>query len=478
MLFGTPQFLLVFLPLTLAGFHVAGRLWGRGPALGLLIGASLVFYGWEHPADLPLLVGSIAGNYALGRRVADPRWFTAAIVANLGVLGLFKYGHLIARTVGLPDPQLALPLGISFFTFQQIMYLSECRRLGLRPGFLGYAACIAFFAHLIAGPLVRPAEIIPQIVAAPARGIRPEALADGLMIVLLGLAKKLVLADGFAPFADRGFDAAARGSSLTLLEAWYALLAFSLQIYFDFSGYSDIAIGLARMFNIHFPLNFRSPYKALTIQDFWRRWNMTLSRFLRDFLYIPLGGNQRGEQRRLLNLMVTMLLGGLWHGAAWRFVLWGALHGVYLVTHEAWMRHAPPWARLPPILAQALTLLAVMLAWVPFRAPDLAAAEAMLRGLWGLNGLAVPAPLITLIPWLGHIARAVPVLPALGDGRTLSLPEMTACLLAGWFIVLCLPHLHEASPRMRAWGLLGSGGFTVQALFFAGVTTPFLYFRF
>ena len=298
------------------------------------------------------------------------------------------------------------------------------------------------------------------------------------MIVLLGLAKKLVLADGFAPLADRGFDAAARGGTLTLLEAWFAVLAFSLQIYFDFSGYSDIAIGLARMFNIRFPLNFNSPYKALTIQDFWRRWNMTLSRFLRDFLYIPLGGNRHGEARRLLSLVLTMLLGGLWHGAAWRFLLWGGLHGLYLILHQEWRRRAPGWLRLPANLAQGLTLLAVVLAWVPFRAPDLATTGAMLRGMAGLNGLAMPAPLLAVVPWLGHIARAVPVLPALGDARTLSLPESAAWLAVGWVIVLCLPHLHEASPRLRTAALLGSGGFTMQALFFAGIAAPFLYFRF
>jgi D-alanyl-lipoteichoic acid acyltransferase DltB (MBOAT superfamily) len=478
MLFGTPLFLLVFLPLTLAGFCLVGRRFGRAPALGLLIAASFVFYGWGRPADLPLLAASILGNYALGRRVGDGRWFAAAVAANLGVLGLFKYGHLIARSLHLPDPHLALPLGISFFTFQQIMYLSECRRAGRPSSFLSYAACIAFFAHLIAGPLVRPAEIMPQIERAPARGFDAEAVAEGLMIVLLGLAKKLVLADGFAPFADRGFDAAAQGAQLSLLEAWYAVLAFSLQIYFDFSGYSDIAIGIAAMFGIRFPLNFNSPYKALDIQDFWRRWNMTLSRFLRDFLYIPLGGNRHGEARRLLNLMVTMLLGGLWHGAAWKFLLWGGLHGLYLIIHQEWQRRAPRWLRLPPILAQGLTLLAVILAWVPFRAANMAAAGAMLRGLAGFNGLAIPAPLLALMPWLGPVARAVPVLPALGDARTLSLPDATACLLAGWFIVLRLPHLHEASPRLRAWGLLGSGGFTMQALFFAGAAMPFLYFRF
>ena len=478
MLFGTPLFLLVFLPLTLAGFHLGGRWFGRKAALGLLIGASFVFYGWGNPADLPLLAGSIAANYGLGRRAEKPRWFATAVAGNLTLLALFKYGGFIARTMGLPNPHLSLPLGISFFTFQQIMYLAECRR-GWRPAsFLGYAACIAFFGHLIAGPLVRPVEIIPQIERATVRGFQPDDVADGLMLVLLGLAKKLVLADGFAPLADRGFDAAAHGGALTLLEAWYALLAFSLQIYFDFSGYSDIAIGLARMFNIRFPMNFASPYKALDIQDFWRRWNMTLSRFLRDFIYIPLGGNRHGERRRRLNLMVTMLLGGLWHGAAWRFLIWGGLHGLYLVVHQEWQRRAPPWARLPPVLAQALTLLAVVLAWVPFRAQDLSSALSMLRGLAGMNGFAVPAPLADLLPWLGHFARIVPVLPALGDARTLALPDATACLMIGWFIVLCLPHLHEASARLRGWGLLGSGGFTMQALFFAGVATPFLYFRF
>jgi alginate O-acetyltransferase complex protein AlgI len=478
MLFGTPPFLVLFLPLTLTGFHLAGRWLGPRAALGLLIAASLIFYACGNPADLPLLVGSIVVNFFLARRAADRRWFAAGIAANLGLLALFKYGALIARSMGWPAPGLSLPLGISFFTFQQIMVLAECRRGARPPAFLSFAACIAFFAHLIAGPLVRPVEIIPQLERSTARGFRPDEVAEGLMIVLLGVAKKLVLADGFAPLANRGFDAAAHGGTLTLLEAWYAVLAFSLQIYFDFSGYSDIAIGVARMFNIRFPLNFDSPYKALTIQDFWRRWNMTLSRFLRDFLYIPLGGNRHGEPRRLLNLMATMLLGGLWHGAAWRFLLWGGLHGLYLIVHQEWRRRAPTWARLPPLLAQALTLLAVVVAWVPFRASDLAATLAMLRGLAGVNGLAVPAPLVALVPWLGHVARAVPVLPALGDGRTLSLPEASAWLMVGWFITLCLPHLHEASPRLRAWALLGTGGFTVQALFFAGVAVPFLYFRF
>jgi alginate O-acetyltransferase complex protein AlgI len=482
MLFGTPVFALAFLPATLLGFHLLSRC-SPSAALGFLISASFVFYAWGRLDDLPLLAGSILVNFALSRGVSGVHgrgWFVVGITANLGLLALFKYGPLIAPLIRLPPPQLALPLGISFFTFQQIMFLSACRQARGRTTipFLPYAAFIAFFAHLIAGPLVRPAEIIPQFLRASRHGIRAEMLADGATIFILGLAKKLVLGDLFARFADQGFDAAARGATLSLLEAWCAVLAFSLQIYFDFSGYSDMAIGLARMFGIRFPLNFASPYKALTIRDFWRRWHITLSRFLRDFLYIPLGGNRHGEARRLVNLMVTMLLGGLWHGAAWRFVLWGGLHGLYLVLQEAWDRIAPSWARLPRVCAQTLTLLAVILAWVPFRAEDLPTTERMLHGMAGLDGFAVPAPLVALLPILGRLGRVVPVLPALGDARTLSLPDLLACLVVGWAIVLFLPHLHEMTPRRRAWSILASGGFALQALLFSNGAVPFLYFRF
>ncbi|GAB0116236.1 MBOAT family O-acyltransferase [Acidisoma sp. 7E03] len=478
MLFGTPLFLFGFLPLALVGFRLAAWWGGDRAALIFLLGMSFVFYASGNPWDVPLLAGSILGNAWLARRVASRPWFLCAVALNLGLLALFKYGTLIARSLGLTAPGLMLPLGISFFTFQQIMYLSSCRSTGRAGPFLPYANCIAFFAHLLAGPLVRPAEIMPQIAASPRRRVLPAEVAEALTIILLGLAKKLVLADSFAPLADRGFDAAAQGLALTFAEAWVALLAFALQIYFDFSGYSDIAIGLARLVGLRFPLNFNSPYKALTIRDFWRRWNITLSQFLRDFLYIPLGGNRHGEARRRFNLMVTMLLGGLWHGADWRFLLWGGLHGFYLIAHELWDRHAPSWARLPWPLARALTLLAVVLAWVPFRAADMAAAWSILCGLGGLNGIALPRGLIALWPPLGLLARPVPVLAALGDARTLALPEACALLAFGWIIVLAVPQLHALSTRGRALGLVLSGGFTLQALVFAGAAPPFLYFRF
>ncbi len=249
-------------------------------------------------------------------------------------------------------------------------------------------------------------------------------------------------------------------------------LSYALQIYFDFSGYSDMAIGLARMLNVRFPLNFASPYKAADIAGFWRCWHITLSRFLRDYVYIPLGGNRRGEARRNVNLMATMLLGGLWHGAAWNFVLWGGLHGTYLIV-----QHRFPW-RLPAIVGHVLTLFAVVVAWVPFRAGSLDATAAMLRGMAGCNGIALPQMIVHAFPPLAAIATPVPLLPYLGDARTLSLPEVTACLALGWTIVLALPSVHELSERARGWALTGGFAFTVQALFFAPHVTPFLYFQF
>ena len=268
----------------------------------------------------------------------------------------------------------------------------------------------------------------------------------------------------------------ARRAADVLLEAWYAALAYALQIYFDFSGYSDMAIGLARMLNVRFPLNFASPYQARDIAEFWRRWHITLGGFLRDYLYIPLGGNRRGEAlEAAAQPDADHAACGLWHGAAWRFVLWGGLHGLFLVGHAAL---ATRRLRLPAPVAQALTLLAVVVAWVPFRAAGMATALAMLGGMAGLNGIALPQMIVQFLPALGMLARPVPLLPYLGDARTLSFPEVSACLLLGWGIVLALPHVHELSERARGWALTAGFAFTVQALFFAPHVAPFLYFRF
>ena len=422
---------------------------------------------------------------------------------NLGVLGWFKYADFLLHIFVPRAPPLGitLPLAISFFTFQQIMVLADTARTttatpctpagrvsppGLcRPSttrrahagypFLPYAAFVTFFPHLIAGPIVRGAEIIPQLTAPGFARPRSDNLAEGVLIFLLGLGKKCVLADMFGSFADTGFGAAARGIDLTFFEAWYAVLSYALQIYFDFSGYSDMAIGLARMLNVRFPLNFDSPYQAADISDFWRRWHITLGAFLRDYLYIPLGGSRVGRLRQAGNLMATMLLAGLWHGAGWNFVIWGGLHGLFLVIHRAYRRLFPP---LPALLGQALTLAAVILAWVPFRAASPPQALIVFRGLFGLTGIALPQMIVFAFPPLAAVAQPVPVMPSLGDARTLSFPEVSACLLLGWFIVLALPNIHRMTERSRHWALTAGFALSVQAVFFAPHVAPFLYFRF
>ena len=474
MLFHSQIFVLCFLPVFLAGFLLAGRY-----ALHWLIAASLVFYGWWNPAHMPLLVGSILANHAIGLRIhrsgAPRRWLLVGVAGNLALLGWFKYADFLLAMVSLDAPALGivLPLAISFFTFQQIVFLVDCQDSSRpAPDLTHYAAFVAFFPHLIAGPLVRPRNIVPQLETLARTRFSSENLAAGLTLFLLGLAKKLVLADLFGGFADTGFDAAARGETLTFLEAWAATLSYALQIYFDFSAYSDMATGLARMIGVRFPLNFDSPYQATDIADFWRRWHITLGSFLRDHVYIPLGGNRH---RQATNLMVTMLLAGLWHGAAWRFVLWGGLHGAMLVGHRLYRRGFGP---MPARLGQAITLMLVCLAWVPFRAESMPAAWAMTRGLLGLNGLAIPAMIASAFPALSTIATPVPVLRFLGDARTLSLPEVAASLLLGWTIVLAFPHAQALSDRARGWAITASFGFTVRALFFAPHVAPFLYFQF
>ena len=499
MLFNTPVFILGFLPIALAGFFLLGRWAGRRAALWYLAGASLFFYGWWNPPFVLLLAGSIGANYGLGQAILHARLagrtrqarliLIAGLALDLGLLGWFKYAHFLAASLaalaGWPAPHwhIFLPLAISFFTFQQVMFLVDSFRADRADaGLLAYANFIAFFPHLISGPIVRPKDIIPQFQRDTVVLWNTNGFTEGLDIFLLGLAKKLVLADTFGGFADVGFAAANHAAPLGFFEAWYALLAYALQIYFDFSGYSDMAIGLARMFGIRFPLNFTSPYKSRNIREFWQHWNMTLSFFLRDYLYIPLGGNRHGEGRRIGNLMATMLLGGLWHGAGWTFITWGGLHGAYLVIH-GWFRRLArplpaPFRPIGRLGAHALTLLAVILAWVPFRASGLPACLTLLRGLAGLNGIALPRLMIRALPALGWIARPVPVLPYLGDTRTLAFPEITACLALGWFIVLALPHLHQMSAPTRRLAVAGSFAFAMQALFFAPAVIPFLYFQF
>ena len=391
MLFNSPVFLFAFLPAVLLVYALLlHRRVGARTIFGFLAGASLVFYSWWNPAYTPLIVASVLFNFALGRMI-HARWgqarrllTTLGVTANLAALGWFKYAGFFAQISNdLAGTQLeilvpALPLAISFYTFQQISFLVDIHQdKTVPPAFWDYCAYVLFFPQLIAGPIVHHRTFFRQHSAL----FRSEGLSSdiqiGLSIFVIGLFKKLVIADNLALHATPVFAAADAGEPLHALQAWRGLAAYTLQIYFDFSGYSDMAIGLGRCFGIRLPVNFNSPYRAASIIEFWRCWHITLSNFLRDYLYIPLGGNRHGRLRRYLNLFLTMLIGGLWHGASWSFVFWGALHGLYLIINHAWQKLIG--LRLPLWLGRVLTILAVMLAWVFFRAETFDGALHLLR---------------------------------------------------------------------------------------------------
>ena len=406
MLFNSYEFIFVFLPIALAIFFLIGRA-STKIALGWLVVASLAFYAAWNPRYLVLLSGSIAFNYLVGRLLDRPSFaqtvrrglLLVGVVSNLGLLGYFKYAGFFAESfskltgTGTEIPPIVLPLAISFFTFQQIAYLVDTYSgRCAEHSFIDYCLFVTFFPQLIAGPIVHHGEMLPQFRRRDVFRPNADNLAVGLTIFSMGLFKKVVIADGVAIFANVVFNHAAGGETIGLLHAWVGVVAYALQLYFDFSGYSDMAIGLGRLLGIHLPLNFNSPYKATNIVDFWRRWHITLSRFLRDYLYIPLGGSRRGLSRRYANLMTTMLLGGLWHGAGWTFVFWGGLHGLYLCVNHGWLKwckradwqftHYRSWQ---PV-AWTITFVSVLIGWVYFRAASFAVANSIMASMFGLNG--------------------------------------------------------------------------------------------
>ncbi len=400
MLFNSFEFIFAFLPVALCGFFLIARL-SRPAAAGWLTAASLFFYGWRDPRFVSLLIVSIGLNFACGTmlaaRVGQPsarRVLVAGLTANLLMLGVFKYADFVIGTVNgalgaaLPLTGFALPLGISFYTFTQIAFLVDAARGQAKEyRLLHYVLFVTWFPHIIAGPLLHHRGLMPQFERAEVYRWSSRHVADGLALFTMGLAKKVLLADALGPFVDPAFDGLAGGQPVTAVAAWTATLAFTFQLYFDFSGYSDMAVGLSKLFGIELPLNFNSPYQASSIADFWRRWHMTLSTFLRDYLYVPLGGNRRGEPRRYLNVAVTMVLGGLWHGANWTFVVWGGFHGLLLVGHHGWRRwrQARPEPSRPTragrLAGTSLTFVLVSLGWVLFRADSLTAAGRMITAL-------------------------------------------------------------------------------------------------
>jgi D-alanyl-lipoteichoic acid acyltransferase DltB (MBOAT superfamily) len=516
-LFNSHAFIFLFLPLTLLVFFGLGRISAK-LAAGWLAAASLFFYGWWSPAYVALLLASILGNFFAGSAIAraqaggdarrSKRLLTLAIVANLALLGYYKYANFFVANfnavsgAGLGFAEVVLPLGISFFTFTQIAFLVDAHQGKAREyNLVHYGLFVTYFPHLIAGPILHHGEMMPQFAQREIYRPQHDLIAAGLTLFVLGLAKKVLIADGVAPYVAPVFDAPGAGVTLTMLEAWCGALAYTFQLYFDFSGYSDMAVGLSLLFGVRLPVNFHSPYKAVNVIDFWRRWHMTLSRFLRDYLYVPLGGNRKSRTRRYTNLLLTMLLGGLWHGAGWTFVLWGALHGIYLVINHGWrefrrrlghnLHHSTPWGRRAGCL---LTFIAVVAGWVLFRAPDVTTAQAILCAMAGFNGLVLPEA------WLAKLGAAGSALSAAGIGfgatpallRTGVLHWIWILLLIVWLapntqqiMAAAKPALgvpNEAPTRLRwrvgaPWALL-TLVLALAVIVNLGRHSEFLYFQF
>jgi alginate O-acetyltransferase complex protein AlgI len=471
MLFVTREFLLGFLPIVLAAFHFALAFGFRKLLLPILLAASVVFYAWGDPWHTPLLMVSIGVNYAMGRALIDldlapPRRkavFVVAILFNLGLLGLFKYTNFavenLAALFGLAPRHLdiALPIGISFYSFTQIAFLADIYTKGQRQrDFASYGLFVSYFPHLVAGPIIHWREVMPQFAMlgrkqglAFASAAYASVLAEGACLFSIGLLKKLMIADQLNVFVELGYKAV---PSLGFLDAWLLSLAYTFQLYFDFSGYADMAVGISLLFGIRIPYNFNSPYWADSIQDFWRRWHITLSRWLRDYLYIPLGGNRAATAVVYRNLFVTFLLGGVWHGAAWTFVIWGALHGAACCTQKWW---ASTGRRMPKPAGVVLTFLFVNVAWVYFRAPDIATANGLLLAM--------------ARPQLGGPALLFAAWPL---------------LLAASVIVWLFPNSQAIASRDWNGKVALSGAFTGAAAVVALVATntsvlsPFIYYNF
>jgi alginate O-acetyltransferase complex protein AlgI len=397
MLFNSFTFLLVFLPVALSGFFLTSIL-KTGLGILFLAFASLCFYAYWDVRFVPLLIASILINYLIGSaiaiyvtidRVLAKTILIIGLALNLSCIGYWKYANWfvdnfnLAFGMSIENSKIILPLGISFYTFTQIAYLVDIFRQKCSERSLSnYFLFVTYFPHLIAGPILHHSEMMPQFADSSNKRISLHNITLGLILFLIGVIKKTVFADTVSPIADRVFDGT---ELLSTVEAWSGSLAYTVQIYFDFSGYTDMALGLSRMFNINLPINFNSPYKAKSMVEFWRRWHMTLSRFLRDYLYIPLGGNRSGAARRYLNLFLTMLLGGIWHGAGWTFLIWGALHGLYLIVD-----HSTEYLRsrlnigkylLLSVLGQFVTFIAVVIGWVFFRATSFSSATRVLCGM-------------------------------------------------------------------------------------------------
>ena len=479
LIFNSYIFVFTFLPTVLFGFHVLGNRGHHRIAISWLVAASIVFYGWWNPAYIGLIIVSILFNYAVGVSLSgsrDKRVLMVGVAANLSLLGYYKYANFFVDSlnawvrIDFFLENIVLPLAISFFTFQQIAYLIDAYRGETREyNFLHYCLFVTFFPQLIAGPIVHHREMLPQFADNALYRIKASHFAVGMTIFVVGLLKKTLLADGVAIHATPVFQSALDGNALTFFEAWGGALAYTLQIYFDFSGYSDMAIGIARMFGVTLPVNFFSPYKARNIIEFWKRWHITLSRFLRDYLYITLGGNRKGHVRRYFNLMVTMLLGGLWHGAGWTFVAWGVLHGSYIVINHMWIYVKATFLNgwqaqslLARFVARGMTFLAVIVAWVMFRAESFDGAMRVYEGMLGMHGFSLPTQLAGQVDTLkGLFPNLLITADGMGAfGSMFGVVKIVMLLLVAWFFPNTLEWIYQEKPA------LGLKSFEIKPVFF------------
>ena len=485
MLFNSYEFIFLFLPIVVGVYFLLNKLNLNRAAQVFLVLSSLFFYGFWKPVYLPIILGSIVFNYLFGNLLIKKpaKWLLSiGVISNICLLGYFKYADFFIGNYNSMSGgefvllHLVLPLAISFFTFQQIAYLIDTYRGETKNyNVLDYTLFVTFFPQLIAGPIVHHKEMMPQFTNVKNRLLNYDNLSKGIFIFCMGLFKKVIIADQFAHWANIGFDDA---SYLCAVEAWITSLSYTFQLYFDFSGYTDMAIGIALLFNIKLPTNFDSPYKALNIQDFWRRWHITLSRFLRDYIYIPLGGSRCGEGRVYFNLFLTFLIGGLWHGAGWLFVLWGGLHGSALIIHRIWSKIAQRLnISMPRWLAWLITFNFINLTWVFFRATSWESAHKVISSMFS-GQITLSAKNLKRNPWMESLTdHGVSFGDWLGniDGD-----QSDAWVIVAFLICLLTKNTQQLSLRFKPnWLFL----LACLALFFystsmMGRFSEFLYFNF
>ena len=396
MLFNSYEFIFLFLPITLILYFTLNRFGKNELAKGWLVIASLYFYSYFNRTYLILIIVSILVNYGIGKKLSDNKTdiiirkllLIVGVFFNLGALGYFKYYDFFVSNINslfgtdIRLIHIMLPLGISFFTFQQLSFVIDMyKKFNLIYSFTDYCLFVTFFPQLIAGPIVLPTEMLPQFETEENKRVNWENMNRGLYVFSIGLAKKVIIADTISNFANAGFDMM---ESLNFVEAWLTSISYTLQLYFDFSGYCDMAMGIALMFNIGLPLNFNSPYKSTNIQEFWKKWHMTLGRFMTNYLYIPMGGNRKGELKTLRNLFIVFLASGIWHGAGWNFVIWGMLHGICILIHRIWKNSG---RKMNKFIGWFITMNLVNIFWVFFRAANLHDAIKVIKGMFDINSL-------------------------------------------------------------------------------------------